>query len=176
MAKKSSSNRQRQASHAKGGANKAQTVRQSSTATLVRAANLDAAGQSSTEPTSSAETQPKPSAASIVRDTPAATTKPVAQPTTRAKATAAPAAKSPTAKSPAPAAKAPAPATKPAPATTGKRQDTRMARAKATQRARQAGRISAENYAYVVGDLKLVAWLAGGAFAILIALAFVLPR
>jgi hypothetical protein len=51
-----------------------------------------------------------------------------------------------------------------------------VARARATQRARQAGLISAENYSYVVEDLKLVAWLAGGAFAILIALTFFLPR
>ncbi len=79
-------------------------------------------------------------------------------------------------KAPAPAAAAakPAPA-KPAPAAS-KRQDTRVARARATQRARQAGLISAENYGYVLGDLKLVAWLAGGALAILIALTFFLPR
>ncbi len=81
----------------------------------------------------------------------------------------------PTAKAVAPSAKAAEPAAKPVPAT-GKRQDTRIARARATQRARQAGLISAENYSYVLGDLKLVAVLAVGAFAILIALTFILPR
>jgi len=52
----------------------------------------------------------------------------------------------------------------------------RLARARATARARQANLISAENYAYVLGDLKLVVGLAVSAFIILIALTFVLPH
>ncbi len=163
MAKKSSFNRQRPASHAKGGAaSKTRTAaRQASAATLVRAPRPDSAEPDSATPTSSVETPLKPSASSIVRDVPAASTKPAAKATTPAKV----------ASAPAPA----APATKPAPAAS-KRQDTRVARARATQRARQAGLISAENYAYVIGDLKLVLGLAIGAFAILIVLTFVLPQ
>ncbi len=166
MAKKSSSNRQRPASHAKGGAtNKTQT----STATLVHATKPNSAGLDSTKRASEVETQSKPAAASIVRDTPAAPAKPAAKPATPPKAAAAPT------KTAALATKTEAPTAKPAPAAS-KRQDTRVARARATQRARQAGYISAENFSYVLGDLKLVAWLAGGAFAILIALTFFLPR
>ncbi len=169
MAKKSSSNRQRPASHAKGGAtNKTQT----STATLVHATKPNSAGLDSTKRASEVETQSKPAAASIVRDTPAAPAKPAAKPPTPPKAAAPLPAPTKTA---ALATKTEAPTAKPAPAAS-KRQDTRVARARATQRARQAGYISAENFSYVLGDLKLVAWLAGGAFAILIALTFFLPR
>jgi len=165
MAKKSSPNRQRQASQARSGApskTQATSARQMSSATLVRTTKQDAV-----TPASDAETPSSPSAASIVRDTPATPRKSGANATTPAKA----------ATATTPAAKAPAPAAKPAPAPTAvKRQDTRVARARATQRARQAGLISAENYSYVLGDLKLVAALAIGAFAILIALTFILPR
>lgn len=169
MAKKSSTNRQRSASHAKGSAtSKTQpATRQASAATLVRASKPDSAEQDSTTPTSGAETPSKPSAASIVRDTPAAVpVKSTAKPATPAKAT-----PTPTAKTTTPV----APALKPAPAAS-KRQGAQVARARATQRARQAGMISAENYSYVLGDLKLVLGLAIGAFAILIALTFILPR
>ncbi|HEX9037087.1 MAG TPA: hypothetical protein VF808_08885 [Ktedonobacterales bacterium] len=54
--------------------------------------------------------------------------------------------------------------------------DTRVTRARATQRARQAGLISAENYSYVLQDLKLVGVLAAAAVVILVALAFTLPH
>lgn len=172
MAKKSSTNKQRQASQAGSGTtSKTQaTARQASTATLVRAPKPDATELDANKSTSDAATKPSPAAASIVRDTPATPEKTAAKTTAK---TAAPA--KPTAKAIAPSPKTPEPAAKPAPAT-GKRQDTRIARARATQRARQAGLISAENYSYVLGDLKLVAWLAGGAFVILIALTFILPR
>jgi hypothetical protein len=165
MAKKSSSNRQRPASQAKSGAtSKTQATRPANSATLVHATKPGVTETDATRPTSGAEAQqPTPSAASIVRDTPATPAKNVA-PKASAPAKSAPA------KAPAPTA-----AAKPAPAA-GKRQDTRVARARATQRARQAGLITPEHYSYVIGDLKLVAWLAGGAFAILIALTFFLPR
>lgn len=174
MSKKSSTNKQRQASQAGSGAtSKTQAAaRQSSTATLVRAPRPGATELDATKPTSGVATTPSPSTASIVRDTPAAPVKTAAKTTAPVKTAASSA---PTAKAVAPSPKAPAPAAKPVPAT-GKRQDMRIARARATQRARQAGLISAENYSYVLGDLKLVAWLAGGAFAILIALTFILPR
>lgn len=174
MAKKSSTNKQRQASQAGNSAtSKTQAAaRQSSTATLVRAPKPGATELDTTKSTSGAAPQPSPAAASIVRDTPAAPAKSVVKTTAPVKTTTPSA---PTAKAVAPSPKTPEPAAKPAPAT-GKRQDTRIARARATQRARQAGLISAENYSYVLGDLKLVAWLAGGAFVILIALTFILPR
>lgn len=149
MAKKSSHKRQNQA--ARGASNRAQT----NAATLVRPTRLDA---SDTETATRANAAPKPAAASVVRDTPAAP-KPAPKPAPRPAAASAPA-------------KAPAAA----PATSGKRQDTRLARAKATQRARQAGMISAENYGYVLQDLKLVGILAACAVVALIVLTFTLPH
>lgn len=171
MAKKSSSNRQRSASHAKVGAT---SKTQMSSATLVRESKSGGAGQNATSPAKGVGAQSTPAAASIVRDTPATPVKPAAKPTPK------PAAKPSTpVKTPASLttpAKASALATKAEAPAAAKRQDTRVARARATQRARQVGHISAENYSYVLGDLKLVAWLAGGAFAILIALTFFMPR
>jgi hypothetical protein len=82
----------------------------------------------------------------------------------------------------APATPAAAPAAKPAaaaqrPASVSTReQNVRMARARATQRARSQNLIAAENYAYVLGDLKLVLALAIAALIVLIALTFVLPH
>jgi hypothetical protein len=55
-------------------------------------------------------------------------------------------------------------------------QNQRLARARATERARQANLISADHYSYVLGDLKLVVALAVSAFVVLIALTFVLPH
>ncbi len=77
MAKKSSTNKQRQASQAGSGTtSKAQaTARQSSAPMLVRAPKPGATELDATKSTSSAATQPAPSAASIVRDTPAAPAK-----------------------------------------------------------------------------------------------------
>lgn len=184
MSKKSSTNRQRSASHARTGAStKAQAARQASTATLVRAGGQDAAEQDTPRAANPPADNPTPSPASIVRDTPAAPARTVAptRPATPAKPAAlkATAPITPPARAMAPAAR-PAPAattqTNPAPAAPARRQDTRLARARATQRARQAGLISSDNYAYVIGDLKLIAGLAVGALAILIVLTYVLPR
>jgi hypothetical protein len=49
-----------------------------------------------------------------------------------------------------------------------------MARAQATQRVRRANLISAENYAYVLHDLRLTGILAAVMFAVLIVLHFIL--
>lgn len=74
-------------------------------------------------------------------------------------------------------AKPAAPATRPgAAAVSTREQNLRMARARATQAAREKRLITAESYAYVLGDLKLVAGLAVTAFIVLIALTFVLPH
>lgn len=159
MAKKSSSHKQRQGQNARPAANKAQA----SAATLVRSTRLDASDVDTATQANTAAPAPKPSAASVVRDTPAAPAKPAPKPAVAA----------PPTKPAAPAAKAPA-ATQAA--ASAKRQDTRIARARATQRARQAGMITAENYSYVLEDLKLVAILAACAVVILIALTFTLPH
>ena len=152
MAKKSSQKRQNQS--ARGAANRAPA----SAPTLVRQSRLDAADA---ETSTSANTTARPAAASVVRDAaaPKQTPRPALKPTAPIVPPARPAA----------AAKAPA-------ATTGKRQNTRVARANATQRARQAGLISAENYGYVLQDLKLVAVLAACAVLALVVLTFTLPH
>ncbi|HET9111279.1 MAG TPA: hypothetical protein VFN78_10680 [Ktedonobacterales bacterium] len=178
MAKKSTSGHSRpMPAHGKGSARKPQQApERASSATLVR----------STE-------APSPSAANVVAETPAATPQPEPKPAPapkptvrktavaeRAVAERAVAAKPASvpqaaAKASAPAATSPAPAARP-PAVSTREQNVRLARARATQRARQANLISAENYAYVLGDLKLVVGLAVTAFVVLIALTFVLPH
>ncbi|MGZ3600012.1 MAG: hypothetical protein ACXWQR_01960 [Ktedonobacterales bacterium] len=55
-------------------------------------------------------------------------------------------------------------------------QATRVARARATQRARNANLITPEHYGYVINDLKLIAALAVTMFAIIIVLHFVIPQ
>jgi hypothetical protein len=55
-------------------------------------------------------------------------------------------------------------------------QAARVARARATQRARSANVITPEHYGYVRQDLRLIATLAVGMFAIIIILHFVLPQ
>lgn len=55
-------------------------------------------------------------------------------------------------------------------------QASRVARARATQRARTANLINPEHYGYVINDLKLIAALAVTMFAIIIVLHFVLPQ
>lgn len=55
-------------------------------------------------------------------------------------------------------------------------QASRVARARATQRARTAHQISPEHYGYVINDLKLIAALAVTMFAVIIVLHFVLPQ
>jgi hypothetical protein len=57
-----------------------------------------------------------------------------------------------------------------------RQQNTRLARAKATQQARRAGQISAENYGYVTKDLRLVAAVAIGAVIILLVMTYVLAH
>jgi hypothetical protein len=56
-----------------------------------------------------------------------------------------------------------------------KAQAARVARARATQRARAANLISPTNYSYVPNDLKLIAGLAVAMFAVIIILHFALP-
>lgn len=115
---------------------------------------------------------PKPAAAATVRrgavaERPAATaTSPAPKPA------------APKAAAPKPAAAAPKPAA-PRPQATAistREQNQRLARARATQRARQANLISAESYSYVLGDLKLIVGLAVSALIVLVALTFVLPH
>jgi hypothetical protein len=53
-------------------------------------------------------------------------------------------------------------------------QATRVARARATQRARAANVITPQHYAYVLKDLRLIAGLAGSMFLVIIILHFVL--
>lgn len=53
-------------------------------------------------------------------------------------------------------------------------QASRVARARATQRARAANIITPEHYAYVLKDLRLIAALAGTMFLVIIILHFVL--
>ena len=178
MAKKSQSGRGKpMPQQAKGAAHKQQAPERASTATLVRAP-----GSAPSE---------TPSAANIVAETtpvaptrqPAARPAPSARPTERKAAVAErpapprPATPQPAAPQPAAsAATSAAPAArKPAPTPT-REQNQRLARARATQRARQANLISAEHYSYVLGDLKLVLALAISALVVLIALTFVLPH
>ncbi len=129
-------------------------------------------------PTAPAEAHSQPAAK------PAHTARPVrkaapAEKSAAPKPTIAPAAKPIASAAPKPAEK-PAtttPAAKPAASAASTReQNIRLARARATQRARQANLISAENYSYVLGDLKLVAGLAITAFVVLIALTYVMPH
>lgn len=172
MAKKSQPSRSRPVpSQAKGQTRKPQAPERAGTATLVR-------------PTSSA-TPETPSAANIVAEPQTATPKAQPQRLAAAKPVSAEKPAAPKAVAPKPAAAKPA-AAKPAtsaaaaparPSAGGAReQNQRVARARAVQRARQANLISAENYSYVLGDLKLVVALALSAFAVLIALTFVLPH
>ncbi len=182
MAKKSQPSRSRPVpSQAKGQTRKPQAPERAGTATLVR-------------PTSSA-TPETPSAANIVAEPQTATPKAQPQRPAAAKPVSAEKLAAPKAVAPKPAAAKPA-AAKPAaakpaaakPATSAaaaaarpnaggaREQNQRVARARAVQRARQANLISAENYSYVLGDLKLVFALAVSAFAVLIALTFVLPH
>jgi ribosome-associated protein len=66
------------------------------------------------------------------------------------------------------------PAPRPAAASSARAQATRVARAQATQRARTAHLISAENYAYVLNDLRLTGILAAAMFLVIIVLHFVI--
>lgn len=109
-----------------------------------------------------------PSAANVVEESAPLSAAPAAKATA---ASAAPSKAAPASAKPA------APATRPgAAAVSTREQNLRMARARATQAAREKRLITAESYAYVLGDLKLVAGLAVTAFIVLIALTFVLPH
>lgn len=202
MAKKSHSGRKPMPQQAKGAARKPQAPAVgASSATLVRPPSAaDATGAAN------AEAPATPSASNVVADTPLATSSvpksapPSATPSARSNATPSgatrpatpkpaaaaserkaavaerPAAPKPAAPKPAAAAPKPA-APRPQPAAVSTReQNQRLARARATQRARQANLISAESYSYVLGDLKLIVVLALSALVILIALTFVLPH
>lgn len=176
MAKKSHTGHRPMPQQAKGAARKPQTPGgAASSATLVRAPGA--------QPANTPET---PSASNVVADTPAAT--PAPRPATApaaaalAKPSAAAVASKPATAAPKPAAAKPAapkpaaPTARPQANASTREQNQRLARARATQRARQANLISASNYSYVLGDLKLVVALAVSAFVILIALTFVLPH
>src|SRR6185437_5812738 len=116
--------------------------------------------------------RPAPSARPTERKAAVAERPAPPRPATPQPATPQPAAPQPAASaatSAAPAARKPAP-------TPTREQNQRLARARATQRARQANLISAEHYSYVLGDLKLVLALAISALVVLIALTFVLPH
>lgn len=107
-----------------------------------------------------------PSAANVVEESAPVSAAQVAKPATSA-----------TPSKAAPATAKPAmPATRPGASVSTREQNLRMARARATQAAREKRLITAESYAYVLGDLKLVAGLAITAFIVLIALTFVLPH
>lgn len=148
MAKKSS------AARSSGAGRRPQTTAKNTSrqATLVRAPSATSGPAAGTAETNA--TQPRQpsvtSAARIATSTPSAAPKVVAS-----------------------AAK-PAPRQTAAPATTARAQANRAARAHAVQRARAANLISAENYAYVINDLKLTAVLAGSMFLLIIILHFVL--
>lgn len=172
MAKKSTSGHHKpMPAHGKGTARKPQAPERAGTATLVRspavsgpsASNVVAEPTPVSEPVAKAAPAPKPAERKTA----------VAQ---RPAAVKAPAPKATPAKA--------APAQAPAASATASRastvssreQNVRLARARATARARQANLISAESYSYVLGDLKLVVGLAISAFVVLIALTFVLPH
>ncbi|HET9109290.1 MAG TPA: hypothetical protein VFN78_00560 [Ktedonobacterales bacterium] len=170
MAKKSQSGRGRQLPpQAKSPARKPQAPERAGTATLVRS---PASATPETPSAANIVAEPQPAAPKAQPQPAPAAVKPASAPAA-AKAPVKPAATPKAATKPAPSAAAPA-----AKPNTGssREQNQRIARARAVQRARQANLISAESYAYVLGDLKLVAALAVSAFVVLIALTFVLPH
>lgn len=157
MSKKSTATRQPQ------GARRPQTGAKQTSVALVRAPRPESGAP--------AEAQPEMRAAKTAEpERPVHAAKP-AKPqvvTPAAKPRAPQVATKPTApKTETPAAKAAAPVTR--------EQATRIARARATQRARTANAISPEHYVYVLSDLKLIAGLAVAMFATIIILHFVLP-
>lgn len=198
MAKKSSSGHHKPATaHGKGPARKQQAPERASTATLVRADGQPGPSAANvvadSAPAAKAQPAPKPQPARSAPAARPAVKASVGKPATTATTTpAAPAASSAKAAAPATTATESAPAARPAatptttatqakpaaprPAASTREQNARMARVRATQRARTEHLISAESYSYVLGDLKLVIGLASAAFIILIALTFVLPH
>lgn len=183
MAKKSSSSRHKPTTaRAKSPAQKQQAPERASTATLVRPGGNTGPSASNVvvaPPVAASEPQPLPQPKPQPKPAPrktAVATKPTTA--TKAPVAAKSATSTPAAAQPDAAAKpAPSKPTAPRPAASSTRdQNAQLARVRATQRARTARTISAENYAYVLGDLKLVVGLAVTAFVALIALTFVLPH
>lgn len=163
MAKKSTAGHHKSASaHGKGVARKPQAPERPSAALLVRAPGAKTS-ETTTPSAANVVAEPKPLAPK-----PAPAPKPVAAAKPAEKKVA-------TAEKPTAPATPATPATRPA-AVPSREQNMRLARARATQRAREANLISAESYSYVLGDLKLVVALAVTAFVALIALTFVLPH
>lgn len=158
MAKKSTSGQHRpMPAHGKGAARKPQAPERSSTATLVRS-----------------QAAVSPSASNVVAESAPAAPQPQPAPAPKQAERKTAVAERPAPQKPAPASASSAAARQAAVST--REQNIRMARARATQRARQANVISAENYSYVLSDLKLVVGLAVSAFIVLIALTFILPH
>ena len=170
MAKKSSSSRHKPTTaQRKAPAQKQQAPERNSTATLVRpggATGPSAANVVVEAPVEASEPQPKPQPKPAPRKTAVATKTTTAEKPAVAEKTVAPT----------PAAAPKPAAARPSAATSAREQNAQIARVRATQRARTARAISAENYAYVLSDLKLVVGLAVSAFVVLIALTFVLPH
>ncbi len=178
MAKKSTATRQANA------ARRSQTTAKAPGVTLVRQSGQSKAGEdavtaasNSTTNTNTNTTTNTAKSASATATAPAASATRPARTTVVATSTRprAPEVNRPsTAKSAAPKTEN---TTRPAsPATAKGQQANRIARAKATQRARSASLVSPEHYAYVKNDLKLIATLAISMFAIIIILHFVIPH
>ncbi len=148
MAKKST------AARSSGAARRPQTTAKSASrqATLVRTPGVGTMTPATTGSPEMPNTQ-KPLATSAPRAT-------AAPARATAKPTATPSAAKPAARGPATGA--------------GRTQANRVARAQATQRARAANLIRAENYAYVLNDLRLTGILAATMFLVIIILHFVL--
>jgi len=151
MAKKST------AARSSGAARRPQTTAKSASrqATLVRTPGAGA-------PTPATAGSPEiPNAQKpLATSTPRATAAPASPARATVKPTVTPTAARPAARGPATGA--------------GRIQANRVARAQATQRARAAHQISAENYAYVLNDLRLTGILAAAMFLVIIILHFVL--
>ena len=157
MAKKSTAARQNNA------ARRSQTSAKATGATLVRQPQepVSASAGASTAVKSLAEPRAT-SAAPVEKPRAAVSATPV-----RPRALEAP-------KVAAPKAAAPKPEPAPSKPRAGNAQAARLARARATQRARAANMITPEHYSYVLTDLKLIASLAVAMFVIIIVLHFVL--
>ncbi len=155
MAKKSTAARQSNA------ARRPQTTAKATGATLVRQPHESASGSAGTDTAvrSTAEQHVvAPEKPRVTASSTAARPRPLEAP----KATATPKAAAP---------KQEVTQSRPRPASD---QAARVARARATQRARTANMITPEHYSYVINDLKLIASLAAAMFMVIIVLHFVL--
>ncbi|HLZ25493.1 MAG TPA: hypothetical protein VKQ30_25500 [Ktedonobacterales bacterium] len=156
MAKKSTATRQANA------ARRSQTTAKPTGATLVRAPHEQGAAATGTVATQAAPVRaPKPASAPPV--------------TNAGKPHAAPVVERPRSlEAPKSAKPAPRLDTAPARSPNARTQASRVARARATQRARAASIITPEHYSYVLKDLRLIAGLALAMFLIIVVLHFVL--